>query len=142
MAEPVAAGGLLVYHVRPAVVLAEVFYMWIFLNDSFLSIVTRGQDPHLLLVRGRCKGDIERVFPQASVEETPKADYRFRAVIPREEVSQALTRAVMEIDYGNFKNSVRERDRHDVYAKCWSNMYALQVERLRNKRQRAKDREP
>jgi len=42
--------------------------MWIFLADSFLSVVDMG-DPtgSTLLVRARRQGDIERAFPDAKV---------------------------------------------------------------------------
>jgi hypothetical protein len=41
--------------------------MWVFLNDSFLSIVAHRTEPGVLLVRARTAGDIEAVFPQAHV---------------------------------------------------------------------------
>ena len=37
--------------------------MWIFLSDSFLSIVAHRDKPGVLLVRARRAGDIEAVFP-------------------------------------------------------------------------------
>ena len=42
-------------------------------------------------------GDIEEVFPSADVMETPYADYRFRAWLPRSEVTQALSRYVEDL---------------------------------------------
>ena len=39
--------------------------MWIFQNDSFLSIVAHRDKPGMLLVRARKAGDIEAVFPEA-----------------------------------------------------------------------------
>jgi len=46
--------------------------MWIFLSDSFLSIVDK-DDPSgaTLLVRARVAGDIERVFPGVAVATMP-----------------------------------------------------------------------
>jgi hypothetical protein len=93
--------------------------VWIFLNDAFLSIVAHRDDPDALLVRARRAGDIERAFPEAAVSETPAADYRFRATLPRQTVADALAAAVKAIAYPNFKASVAEPDRHDAYLDCW-----------------------
>ena len=41
--------------------------MWIMMNNSFLSIVSKDCGPAELLVRARRAGDIERVFPDAKV---------------------------------------------------------------------------
>jgi len=100
--------------------------MWIFLNDAFLSIVDKGGDGSTLLVRARRPGDLERAFPGADVVETPDHDYRFRARLDRETVAQALAQAVRGVDYPNFKDTVRDRDRHDAYLGVWRVMYRYQ----------------
>ncbi|BDU76009.1 hypothetical protein [Mesoterricola sediminis] len=100
--------------------------MWIFLNDAFLSIVDKGGDGTTLLVRARREGDLERVFPGAQVERTPRNDYRYRARVDREAVAQALAAAVRGIAYGNFKDSVQDSARHDAYLEVWRAMYAFQ----------------
>jgi hypothetical protein len=100
--------------------------MWIFLSDAMLSIVDKGGDGSTLLVRGRRAGDIERVFPEAKVQVGGGTDYRFRARIDREEVAERIATAVKDIDYGNFKSSVKEHDRHDAYMDAWSSMNAFQ----------------
>ena len=100
--------------------------MWIFLNNAFLSIVEDRDDKNRLLVRARLPDDIPRVFPTAEVFEKDHADYRYRALIPREEVATAISEQVRKIDYDNFKNSVSEDDRHDAYLGVWNVMYDLQ----------------
>lgn len=102
--------------------------MWIFLSDAMLSIVQKPGDAEAgtLTVRGRVKGDIERVFPDAKVVEGAGTDYRFRASIPREQVAKAMHDQVMALDYSNFKGAVKDRARHDAYLRCWSAMHALQ----------------
>lgn len=100
--------------------------MWVYLNHAFLSIVAHRDDGDVLLVRARRAGDIERVFPTAEVKETPAADYRFRAALPRPVVADALAGAVAEIGYPNFKASVAERDRHNAYLGCWAVMSGWQ----------------
>lgn len=113
--------------------------MWICLNEAFLSVVSKDCPADCLLVRARRRGDIERVFPGARVEETPGNDYLFRAVVKRSDVADALARQVEALDYDNFKNSVRDRKLHDAYASFWHTHARLQeippYSARRNKRQ-------
>jgi hypothetical protein len=110
--------------------------MWIFLAESFLSIIdpqgaydgSKGPVSKSLLVRGRFKGDIEKVFPRAKVTETPQRDYRYRALVSRETVAQAMYRAVIANGAKNFKGSVKEKWRHDAYMSCW---FAMESEQRR-----------
>ncbi len=106
--------------------------MWIFLSDSFVSVVADRNDPARLLVRGRRQGDVERFLAPVSapgefpVSETPRADYRFRASVPRDTVARAVAAQASAIEYPNFKNTVREGVRHEAYTACWSAMSQLQ----------------
>jgi hypothetical protein len=100
--------------------------MWLCLNNAFLSIVAKDCAPAELLVRARRKGDIERVFPYATVVVSAKTDYRFRAVVKRWSVVRALARSVRSIDYSNFKDSVKDPMLHDAYLKVWNAMADLQ----------------
>ena len=112
--------------------------MWIFLQNSFLSIVdpeasydgSSGPIGDKLLVRARIDGDIEAVFPKAKVIETPHRDYRFRALISRHMVALAMAKAVNQIGASNFKGSVPEKARHDAYAGVWNVMYREQLRRV------------
>lgn len=96
--------------------------MWIFLNDSFLSIVATQNNARNLMVRARVKGDIERVFPEAKVRRTPDGDYHYRASIPVSLVAAALSAEVRKITYTNFKGSVPSLSRHDAYLDVWNVM--------------------
>lgn len=98
--------------------------MWIFQNDSFLSVVAHRDRPGWLLVRSRIKGDIERAIPGAQVYEDETADYRYRAEVTREQLKEALLGAVDRIDYPNFKGSVAPSDtaRHEAYLDVWQAM--------------------
>jgi len=100
--------------------------MWICLNDGFFSIVEHNQFDDILMVRGRFKGDIERVF---NVEEddvivTEDHDYMYRVFLPRGYVSEVMADEVNRINYGNFKNSISENEnwRYRVYTKVWTAM--------------------
>lgn len=100
--------------------------MWIFLKDSFLSIVQKPGDSDTLTVRARIKGDIEAVFPDAQVIQGGGTDYRFRAKIPREVVAKAMHDQVMNLTASNFKASVKGKKRHDAYFGVWQVMYQYQ----------------
>jgi len=93
--------------------------MWIMLNNATLSIVAHRTMPGHLLVRSRSELDINLIFPEADVMEDVRADYRFRAVIPRATVGSTILAELMSIDYDNFKNSVKDDKRHDLYLDIW-----------------------
>ena len=100
--------------------------MWIFLSNSFISVVQKPGDTNLLTVRARIEGDIERVFPDAKVQANKGTDYKYRVKVPREAVAKALHDQAMSVNYPNFKSTVKDRERHDVYMGVWSAMYGAQ----------------
>ena len=100
--------------------------MWVFLNNSFLSVVDKAPDPANLVVRARVEGHIDAVFPNAKVIRDASGDYLFRAFIPRELVAEAMVEAVMGIGYNNFKNSIRDKRYHDACSRVWGVMSSLQ----------------
>lgn len=103
--------------------------MWVFLRDSYLSIVDKGDDTgRTLLVRARKAGDIEAVFPGADVQEGGGTDYAFRARVDREQVAQAISDQVRSIRYPNFKGAVKDRARHNAYMDTWQAMMHFQEE--------------
>ena len=102
--------------------------MWLFSDKGFVSIVADQQDPKALLVRGRFKGDIEKLFPGAKVTETPHRDYRFRTTLPRITASMRIAALMSGIEYHNFKDQITEHLRHDAYFRVWNAMYSAQEE--------------
>jgi hypothetical protein len=100
--------------------------MWIGLSNAFFSIVAIPDQPEMLKVRARRKGDIERIFPEAIVQRTPGRDYLFRSEMPRKIVSGVIAASLEHIDYDNFKNSVRDDHLHSAYASVWTTMSKLQ----------------
>lgn len=103
--------------------------MWIFLSDAFISIVEDQRSAKRLLVRARLPGDLERVFPGARVKETPDADYRYRASVPRARVAEVIADSILEIDYPNFKASVaaEDKERSSAYMNVWAAMHQSQT---------------
>ena len=100
--------------------------MWIFLSNSFLSVVQKPGDTDLLTVRARIEGDIERVFPDAQVQANKGTDYQYRAKVPRKAVAQALHDQAMSVNYTNFKSTVKASKRHAAYMGVWSAMHGAQ----------------
>lgn len=101
--------------------------MWLMLNDAFLSIVSKDCPPGSLLVRARRPGDIERVFGRkVQVTKLDIADYLFRAVISKADLAEVMEREINRIDYGNFKDSVVDKDLHDAYMRVWTAMASTQ----------------
>ena len=102
--------------------------MWIFTSQSFVSIVADKNDPDRRLVRARCKGDIEELFPEADVIEDASADYRYRAFLSAGDVAKRIADYVEKMDYPNFKNSIPpyKKKYHDACYGVWSIMLGLQ----------------
>jgi hypothetical protein len=100
--------------------------MWICFSNGFLSIVAHEREPDLLLVRARRPGDIESVFPDVRVIETPGRDYLFRAEISRSHVSEVIAEQVRSMWPTNFKSSVRDPELHSAYVSVWRRMAKLQ----------------
>jgi hypothetical protein len=114
--------------------------MWIFTPTSFVSIVAHRSKPGVLLVRARLEGDLERLFPGCKVKETPDADYRFRAEIPRGRVADVIREQVASLDYPNVKAAIpyggRQADlRHDSMHEVWAVMNRAQGADARRREQ-------
>jgi hypothetical protein len=100
--------------------------LWIQFNNAFLSIVENRENTTESLVRARVKGDIEKVFPEADVFEDNNADYKYRAFISKAIVAEKIMLKVTEINYDNFKNSVKEIERKKVYSNIWAELRKFQ----------------
>ena len=102
--------------------------MWIFLNNSFLSIVENRNNKEELLVRSRVRGDIDKIFPDSNIFEMENSDYKYRSYIKKIEVSEKIREIVTNINYDNFKNSISkyEDQRHSSYLNVWNEMRKLQ----------------
>ena len=102
--------------------------MWIFMNKAFVSIVEHRDDPGVLIVRGRFRGDAARFLGiHVSHEvEMPEADYRFRIEADRDLVCARVVAAVKGINYDNFKSSIASRSRHDLAMQVWTILHRAQ----------------
>ena len=84
--------------------------MWVFLNNSFLSIVENRNNKEELLVRSRIKGDIEKVFSDSDVFEIENSDYKYRSYIRKTDVSIPSDQS----------------ERHNSYLNVWTELRKLQ----------------
>jgi hypothetical protein len=124
--------------------------MYIALRKGFFSIVR--YDPNMedlpgepgahFLVRARMRGDIERVFGwDYPIQETPKNDYAYRAIIPNDVVARTIVRELASVNYSNFKSSIPVDDelRLSFYATIWgAGMDAQEREQRRIKLKRGR----
>lgn len=117
--------------------------MWMFTRYGMYSVACAWKDGRkvpdsdVLMVRSRAQSHLENLadrFPVLlngkPILEDAEADYRYRLIVPKEtwvEMAEELTR---EIDYCNFKDSVRTFDGSSDYKRAllevWSSMHELQ----------------
>lgn len=110
--------------------------MWLMTPVGFFSVVRKPTDQKAgtLTVRARVRFDLEqlkaRYLPELGpIVESSTSDYRFRAVVSKAAMAQAMAHLATELDYDNFKNAVAERQgqaRADLYHEVWSVLYDLQ----------------
>ena len=102
--------------------------MWIVMNDSYVSIVQDRTNDSGVVVRARVREDLGNLFPEHvnDVIETDNSDYRFRLFLDKEFVAQVVRYRVLDIDYPNFKDSVKESWRKSAYTRIWQVMYEVQ----------------
>tara|TARA_B100001996_G_scaffold329816_1_gene277688 strand:+ start:302 stop:628 length:327 start_codon:yes stop_codon:yes gene_type:complete len=97
--------------------------MWIGDNEGWLSIVKHKEKQNCLLVRSRNREHIENIFPDAEIYVNLNADYPYRSDISIINVCLTIATRILEIDYYNFKNSVKEKKYARYLNKAWGVMY-------------------
>jgi hypothetical protein len=100
--------------------------MWICLNDGFVSVVADPEIPGNLLVRARSAKHLKALAPEVRITKTPKRDYGWRVSLPADIVASIIANRVVEIDYDNFKDSVKERKLHRMYEMWWGDHFRYQ----------------
>jgi hypothetical protein len=100
--------------------------MWLCFNDAFVSAVAG--DDNLLKVRARRKDHLINLFPdlEDKIVQTKNTDYKYRVFITRERLAEVVSKRIMDIDYGNFKASVKDWGLHNLYADFWELHYLYQ----------------
>ena len=107
--------------------------MWLLTTIGLYSVVAQRDDPDLMIVRARTRGDIEglsnRYLPVGEIDEETGTDYPFRIFVARDEFERAAAALARDIDYDNFKNAVAARQGHgraDLYHDVWALLRRLQ----------------
>lgn len=94
--------------------------MWLCFNDAFVSVVASDKEPNTLLVRSRAYEHLRRLLgPDVKIHVTPDRDYRYRTFVDRNVFAAIVAKRVRDIDYHNFKDSVKEDKLHRMYSKWW-----------------------
>jgi len=106
--------------------------MWVVTTQGFYSVVELREDPSKVLVRARTREDMEALreqIPSLEPVEGAGTDYRWRAVVTREQWKYAVAELAEGIDYPNFKDAVAGRQgrvRAKTYLRVWSALRELQ----------------
>ena len=108
--------------------------MWLFTTIGFFSVVADASHPDTLKIRARAREDLAalraRHLPDIEIIETAHTDYRFRALVHRDDWLHAAEALARDIDYPNFKSAVAERqgpERAARYGRVWQTMRGLQA---------------
>ncbi len=107
--------------------------MWLYTKLGFFSIVHKPPcKKDELLVRTRCRGDLESLSKKLSqtsdfkgeIIETKDSDYACRMVVPKSILASIMAGLMETLDYRNFKATIpyNDQDRHEAYFKCWEVM--------------------
>jgi hypothetical protein len=108
--------------------------MWLFTTVGFFSVTRSKDEPEMMQVRARERHDLESLIAVAGIDatilETPEADYRWRIIVRPKTATQVIALLVDRIDYSNFKNAVHDSPGQEnkaiPYMRVWSVMNGLQ----------------
>lgn len=98
--------------------------MWIFTPTGFVSVVADFKRPEMLKVRAHSRGEIEKLFPLAGVQEGSDSEYRFSATLPRCEVGDVMLRAFCGIGHASLFDAVTSPGLAHAYRDVWLRMRA------------------
>lgn len=105
--------------------------MWIATTRGFYSVVEHRDDPNDVFVRARNEKDIEAIrelLPGGELIKTPTNDYPWRIRCSKTLWAAAVAALADEIDYGNFKDAVKDRqgdERANTYLGVWARLQDL-----------------
>lgn len=95
--------------------------MWLHLPDCFLSVVAHRTQPAHLLIRARTLPHLEAFLApmpaRPQIDQTPNADYLYRAVITRNQFASLLSERIRRMEYPNFKAAAAKHPTSDTVAR-------------------------
>ena len=95
--------------------------MWVFCEDGFFSAVALNKKQ--VVVRGRFFADLINLLAKLNIKtkiiQNPHRDYRYRIIVDKTTWGDYLKQAAERIDYPNFKATMTDDARHDLYLKIW-----------------------
>jgi hypothetical protein len=110
--------------------------MWLATKYGFFSIVQTRENKDLFMVRARAEKDLQNLknslsmLKEHEIKITKQADYHFRLLVNRKELSRLMQFFATEIDYPNFKDKVytvaNQKDKLPFYHEIWGIMYNYQ----------------
>ena len=125
--------------------------MWVFTNHGFYSIVKIiDTNPEKFWIRSRRREHLNTFFSEERIIESYGSDYQYRVEISKDELSEIFSYLPQEIDYTNFKYSIKDKPLQHAAKLVWLGVYGALDERERpmaaNKTKRSwspiKDRKP
>lgn len=98
--------------------------MWVMTKIGFFSVVAHRDVPDCLIVRARCEEDIVNINEEMGLGwwRDDEADYPYRMCCTPAELAAALARITADIDYDNFKSSIKDKKRKNAYVHVWQAM--------------------
>lgn len=106
--------------------------MWIVSEIGFFNIIQYPEDvaKGTITVKARRRQDLlslQAFTGPAEIEESKKADYRYRMKIPRNVAVDAIAILVNRIEYSRTKDRLRDThpDRYDIYFSVWNDLTGL-----------------
>jgi hypothetical protein len=97
--------------------------MWIATNIGFFSMVQDRNNDEMMYIRGRDRNHFVELLKYLEdgyeIIEDLEADYRYRIHVSRNDTNYILDRLVDDIDYDNFKKSVKDQYLSYAYVHIW-----------------------
>jgi hypothetical protein len=102
--------------------------MWIATKDGLLSAVQSRKSKGLMVVRGRNRRHLVKLAKESGrpIHRTDDADYPYRVFVSRSTLATFLVKEVLDINYANFKDSVKDKQYSDFLLRTWAAGLALE----------------
>lgn len=103
--------------------------MWVMTTRGFYSAVQHRDEPTQVMIRARCKEDIDalvELIPDAKPYELLRSDYAWRIETSQAKWIEALVQMSLEVDYDNFKDAVKSQKHKNAYMDVWFDLLKLE----------------